>query len=81
MLPAGEVDAIWLPEPCGTIAEQDLGVMPLADVDQGSMQNFPFTGYIGSTAWVRTHASTVAAFLGALAEGQMVQPEPGLIRG
>ena len=44
--------------------------MPLADFDQGSMQNFPFTGYIGSTSWVRTHASTVAAFLRALAEGQ-----------
>jgi NitT/TauT family transport system substrate-binding protein len=70
MLPAGKVDAIWLPEPLGTIAEQDLGAAPLADFDQGSMQNFPFTGYIGSTRWVRTHGSTVAAFLRALAEGQ-----------
>jgi NitT/TauT family transport system substrate-binding protein len=70
MLPAGKVDAIWLPEPLGTIAEQLLGAVPLADFDQGSMQNFPFTGYIGTTQWVRTHASTVAAFLRALAEGQ-----------
>jgi NitT/TauT family transport system substrate-binding protein len=70
MLPAGKVDAIWLPEPLGTIAEQDLGATPLADFDQGSMQNFPFTGYIGSAQWVRTHGSTVAAFLRALAEGQ-----------
>jgi NitT/TauT family transport system substrate-binding protein len=70
MLPAGKVDAIWLPEPLGTIAEQQLGAVPLADFDQGSMQNFPFTGYIGSTRWVQTHASTVAAFLRALAEGQ-----------
>ena len=46
MLPAGKVDAIWLPEPLGTIAEQDVGAVPLADFDQGSMQNFPFTGYI-----------------------------------
>ncbi len=70
MLPAGKVDAIWLPEPLGTIAEQELGAVPLADFDQGSMQNFPFTGYIGATQWVRTHASTVAAFLRGLAEGQ-----------
>ena len=70
MLPAGKGDAIWLPEPLGTIAEQELGAVPLADFDQGSMQNFPFTGYIGTTQWVRTHAGTVAAFLRALAEGQ-----------
>ena len=50
MLPAGKVDAIWLPEPLGTIAEQDVGAVPLADFDQGSMQNFPFTGYIGTAA-------------------------------
>jgi NitT/TauT family transport system substrate-binding protein len=70
MLPAGKVDAIWLPEPLGTIAEQDVGAVPLADFDQGSMQNFPFTGYIGATQWVRAHPGTVAAFLRALAEGQ-----------
>jgi ABC-type nitrate/sulfonate/bicarbonate transport system substrate-binding protein len=70
MLPAGKVDAIWLPEPLGTIAEQEVGAVPLADFDQGSMENFPFTGYIGTTQWVRTHASTVAAFLRALSEGQ-----------
>ena len=80
MLPAGKVDAIWLPEPLGTIAEQDVGAVPLTDFDQGSMQNFPFTGYIGATQWVRTHSSTVAAFLRALAEGQELA-EPGLIRG
>jgi NitT/TauT family transport system substrate-binding protein len=70
MLPAGKVDAIWLPEPLGTIAEQEVGAVPLADFDQGSMENFPFTGYIGTTQWVRAHASTVAAFLRALSEGQ-----------
>jgi NitT/TauT family transport system substrate-binding protein len=72
MLPAGKVDAIWLPQPVGTLAEQEVGAVPLADFDQGSMQNFPFTGYIGTTQWVRTHPSTVAAFLRALAEGQEV---------
>jgi ABC-type nitrate/sulfonate/bicarbonate transport system substrate-binding protein len=70
MLPAGKVDAIWLPQPLGEIAEQQIGALPLADFDQGSMQDLPFTGYIGSTAWVRAHPATVAAFLRALVEGQ-----------
>ena len=46
--------------------------MPLADFDQGSMQDFPFTGYIGTTQWVKTHPNTVAAFLRALDEGQQL---------
>jgi NitT/TauT family transport system substrate-binding protein len=70
MLSAGKVDAIWLPQPLGEIAEQEVGAMPLADFDQGSMQDFPFTGYIGTTQWVRAHPGTVAAFLRALGEGQ-----------
>jgi NitT/TauT family transport system substrate-binding protein len=70
MLPAGKVDAIWLPEPLGAIAEQKIGAVPLADFDQGSLQDFPFTGYIGTTKWVRAHPNTVAAFLRALEEGQ-----------
>jgi NitT/TauT family transport system substrate-binding protein len=70
MLPAGKVDAIWLPQPLGEIAEQKVGAVPLADFDQGSMQGFPFTGYIGTTQWVQSHPSTVAAFLRALGAGQ-----------
>jgi NitT/TauT family transport system substrate-binding protein len=70
MLAARKVDAIWLPEPFGEIAEQQVGAVPVADFDQGSMQDFPFTGYIGATQWVRSHPSTVAAFLRALGEGQ-----------
>ena len=70
MLPAGQVDAAWLPQPLGEIAEQQVGAVPIADFDQGSLENFPFTGYIGSTQWVQSHPNTVAAFLRALNEGQ-----------
>jgi len=70
MLPAGQVDAAWLPQPLAEIAEQQFGAVPIADFDQGSMQDFPFTGYIGTAQWVRTHPHTVAAFLRALDEGQ-----------
>ncbi len=46
--------------------------MPIADFDQGSVQDFPFTGYMGTAQWVKTHPNTVAAFLRALDEGQQL---------
>jgi len=72
MLPAGQVDAAWLPQPLAEIAEQEYGALPIADFDQGSVQDFPFTGYMGTTHWVKTHPNTVAAFLRALDEGQQL---------
>jgi len=72
MLSARQVDAAWLPQPLGAMAEQQLGATPLADFDQGSLQNFPFTGYIGTTQWVKSHPNTMAAFLKALSEGQQL---------
>jgi NitT/TauT family transport system substrate-binding protein len=72
MLPAGQVDAAWLPQPLGEMAEQQLGATPIADFDQGYFQDFPFTGYVGTTQWVRSHPRTVAAFLKALNEGQQL---------
>lgn len=72
MLPAGQVDAAWLPQPLAEIAQQQYGAVPIADFDQGSVQDLPFTGYIGTTKWVKTHPNTVAAFLRALSEGQQL---------
>ncbi len=71
-LPAGKIDAAWLPEPFATIAEEAFGAVSLADFDQGSLQNFPIGAYVGSTSWVQGHPNTVAAFLRALEEGQQV---------
>jgi NitT/TauT family transport system substrate-binding protein len=72
MLPAGQVDAAWLPQPLGEQAEQQIGAVPIADFDQGALQDYPFTGYMGSTQWVKTHPNTVAAFLRALNQGQQL---------
>jgi NitT/TauT family transport system substrate-binding protein len=72
MLPAGEVDAAWLPQPLGEMAEQQVGAVPIADFDQGALEDYPFTGYIGDTQWVRTHPNTVAAFVRALGQGQQL---------
>jgi NitT/TauT family transport system substrate-binding protein len=72
MLPEGKIDAAWLPQPLAEIAEQEYGAVPIADFDQGSVQNFPFTGYMGTTQWIKAHPHTVAAFLTALDEGQQL---------
>jgi NitT/TauT family transport system substrate-binding protein len=72
MLPKGQVDAAWLPQPLGEIAEQQLGATQIVDFDQGSLQDFPFTGYMGTSHWVKSHPNTVAAFLRALNQGQRI---------
>jgi len=71
-LAKGKINAAWLPEPFGTIAQETIGAVTLADFDQGSLQNFPIGAYIGTTQWVQSHPNTVAAFLRALEEGQQV---------
>ncbi|MGH3165126.1 MAG: ABC transporter substrate-binding protein [Trebonia sp.] len=72
MLKDGTVDAAWLPQPFATIAQQKYGATELADFDQGALQEFPFTGYIGTSGWVKSHPNTVAAFNRALEEGQQL---------
>jgi len=72
MLVKGQIDAAWLPEPFGTIAQQQFGAVQLADFDQGALQNLPIGCYIGTQQWVKQHPDTVAAFLRALKEGQQV---------
>jgi NitT/TauT family transport system substrate-binding protein len=72
LLAQGKIAAAWLPEPLGTEAEQEYGATPLADFDQGALQNFPIGTIAGSTSWVRSHPNTVAAFLRALEQGQQV---------
>lgn len=72
MLKNGTVDAAWLPQPYATIAQQEYGATRLADFDQGALHQFPFTGYIGTSSWVKSHPNTVAAFDRALEEGQQL---------
>jgi len=67
-----KVDAAWLPEPFGTVAEEEYGAVPLADFDQGSLQDFPIGTIVGNTNWVKSHPNTVAAFLRAFQEGQQI---------
>jgi NitT/TauT family transport system substrate-binding protein len=72
LLAERKIAAAWLPEPLGTQAEQEYGATPLADFDQGALQNFPIGTIAGTTSWVQSHPNTVAAFLRALQQGQQV---------
>ena len=56
MLKSGRLSAAWLPQPFGTMAEQDFGAVQLADLDQGALTNFPIGCYIGTSAWVRSRS-------------------------
>jgi len=72
LLAEHKIAAAWLPDPFGTEAEQQYGAVPLADFDQGSLENFPIGTVAGDTSWVRAHPRTVAAFLRAFEEGQQI---------
>jgi NitT/TauT family transport system substrate-binding protein len=72
LLARHKIPAVWLPEPFATEAEQQYGAVPLADFDQGSLENFPITTIVGSASWVQSHPNTVAAFLRAYQKGQQV---------
>jgi NitT/TauT family transport system substrate-binding protein len=67
-----KIAAAWLPEPFGTEAQQEYGAVQLADLDQGSLQNFPIGTIVGSAQWVKTHPGTIAAFLRAYDQGQQI---------
>ncbi len=72
LLDSGVVKAAWLPEPFGTIAQQEYGAVPIADFNQGSLQSFPIGTVVGSKSWVQSHPKTIAAFLRAYNEGQQI---------
>src|ERR1700722_1293950 len=66
------IGAAWLPEPFGTEAQQKFGAVQLADLDQGSLQNFPIGTVVGSAQWVESNPGTIAAFLRAYDQGQQI---------
>ncbi len=71
-LAAGKVDAVMLPEPFASVAEQTEGAVPLADMDQGATMSFPIAGYVVTKAWAKKYPHTLAAFYRALEQGQEI---------
>jgi NitT/TauT family transport system substrate-binding protein len=71
-LAGGKLDAIALPEPFATAAEQEYGVVPLADLNQGATEQFPIQGYVVTKSWAEQNPGTLRAFLAALTQGQEI---------
>ncbi len=71
-LKSGQVDAAVLPEPFASEAQQQFGVITLADLDQGATTEFPIQGYVVTRQWAALYPHTLAAFNKALQEGQEI---------
>ncbi|HEY0937029.1 MAG TPA: ABC transporter substrate-binding protein [Trebonia sp.] len=72
MLASGKLAAAVLPEPFASLAEQDYGAVPLADLNQGATSNFPIEGYVVTKQWAAQNPDTLKRFLAALETGQEI---------
>jgi NitT/TauT family transport system substrate-binding protein len=68
----GPIVAAFAPEPFVSFGEAQYGVQELADLDQGSSQDFPIQGYAVTADWAKKYPNTLKAFTAALAQGQQV---------
>lgn len=71
-LQSGQVAAATLPEPFASIAEQQLGAVTVADLNQGATQQFPIEGYVVTKSWAAKYPNTLKRFLAALEQGQEI---------
>jgi len=71
-LAAGKFSAVTLPEPFASIAEQQYGAVPLADLNQGATLDFPIEGYVVTKQWAAQYPNTLKRFLAALEIGQEI---------
>lgn len=71
-LQSGRVQAAVLPEPFASLAQEQFGVVTLADLDSGATTAFPIQGYVVTRQWAAAYPHTLAAFLRALQAGQQI---------
>ena len=67
-----QISAATLPEPFASLAEQQLGAVPIADLNQGATQSFPIEGYVVTKQWAQQNPNTLKRFLAALEAGQEI---------
>ena len=67
-----QVSASFSPEPFTSLDEETGGIEELADLDQGSTQDFPIQGYVVTQAWADKYPNTLKAFTTALSQGQEI---------
>jgi len=68
----GKIAAATMPEPFASIAEQEYGAVPLADLNQGATTDFPIEGYVVTKQWQEQNPNTLKRFLAALEVGQEI---------
>ena len=71
-LAAGKIAAAYETEPFVTEAVQRYGFQELADLDGGSTEDFPLTGYAALASWVARYPRTAAAFTRAIEQGNAI---------
>jgi len=71
-LQSGQIAAATMPEPFASLAEQQLGAVTLADLNQGATQNFPIEGYVVTKTWAARYPNALKRFLAALEQGQEI---------
>jgi len=64
--------AAFAPEPFVSAGEAGAGLEELADLDQGSTQDFPVQGYAVTADWAKQNPNTLKAFTAALSQGQQI---------
>lgn len=69
--PRSAISAAFAPEPFVSFDEA-AGFQELADLDQGSTQDFPIQGYAVTAAWAQKYPDTLKAFTIALNQGQQI---------
>jgi NitT/TauT family transport system substrate-binding protein len=69
---SSQFSAASMPEPFGSQAEEQYGMVPLVDLDQGATQNFPIEGYVVTKSWAAKYPNTLRRFLAALEQGQEI---------
>jgi NitT/TauT family transport system substrate-binding protein len=65
------LSAAFAPEPFVSGGES-AGLQELADLDQGSTQDFPIQGYAVTADWAQKYPNTLKAFTRALSQGQQI---------
>jgi NitT/TauT family transport system substrate-binding protein len=68
----GDMAAATMAEPFASIAEQQYGAVPLADLNQGATTDFPIEGYAVTKKWAAANPHTLQRFLAALSAGQEI---------
>ena len=55
------IDAAWLPEPTASADAQSMGLLELADLDQGATEGFPVGWYVVTKTWAKKYPRTLTA--------------------